>query len=292
MFRITKTVAALATSAALLVSAPAFAAGPSVGVIDHDWSFEGPFGSFDQAELRRGWQVYMNVCANCHALEKVYFRNLGEPGGPEFSDDDVKAIAAMYPHQIPFTDDEGNTHDLDGNPLTRPATPADRILGPFANEAAARAANGGAYPLDLSLITKARVGYHGTFKQILEGGGGPEYVYSLLLGYDPEPEGFDTLGLAYNRYFSGYRIAMYEPLYDGAVFNDNGDSLYFDGTPATKEQMAHDVVAFLTWAAEPKMMERKEAGIRNILMLVIFGVLVWYSNKMLWKPIKEGGDAA
>ena len=277
MRRTLKSLAAAGAAIAALSAAPSLAAGPGVGVIDHDWSFEGPFGTFDQAELQRGWQVYSQVCAACHGMDYLHYRDLGDPNGPAFPAEQVKAIAAQ------FEIEDGP--DADGEMFTRPAIPSDRMANPFPNEEAAIAANGGAYPPDLTLITKARTGYTGIITQIMEGTGGPEYVYSLLLGYtDEPPEGFDLGDTSYNKYYPGHRIAMGQPLW--------GDDVeYQDGTEASIEQQAHDVVAFLAWAAEPQMVERKQAGMRNIILLIIFGALVWYCNKKLWKPIKEGGDA-
>ena len=272
-----KALAAAGAAIAALAAAPSFAAGPGPGVIDHDWSFEGPFGAFDQAELQRGWQVYSQVCASCHSMEYLHYRDLGDPNGPAFPPEQVKAMAAQFEVEA--------GPDADGEMFTRPAIPSDKLAKPFPNKEAAMAAMGGAYPPDLSLITKARTGYTGIFTQITQGIGGSEYVYSLMLGYTEEPpENFDVGDLSYNKYFPGHLIAMAQPLY--------GDDVeYQDGTEATIEQQAHDLVAFLTWAAEPQMVERKQAGMRNIILLIIFGVLVWYSNKKLWKPIKEGGEA-
>ena len=282
-----KTIAAAAVvsaAAALTPAGPALAAGPSVGVIDHDWSFEGPFGTFDRAQLQRGWQVYSTVCASCHAMHLVSFRNLGEPGGPEFPPEQIAAMAEDFAATVRTV--------VDGEVIEEAPDSNDRIVGPYSlktadgrwvyDDAAWSAAN---KPPDLSLITKARVGYTGIINQILEGSGGPEYTYSLLLGYtDEPPEGFDTGDLNYNKYFPGHLIAMGQPLY--------GDDVeYQDGADATIEQQSADVTAFLAWAAEPKMEERKEAGIRNIILLTIFALLVWYSNRKLWKPIKSGEDA-
>lgn len=261
-------------------AAPALGAGAGPGVIDHDWSFEGPFGTFDRAELQRGWQVYSQVCASCHAMHLVRFRNLGDKGGPEFPKEQVVAMAEAFSSPVRTV--------VNGEIAELPPKDTDAIVGPYSlktadgrwvyDEEAWAEAN---QPPDLSLITKARVGYHGIFKQIAEGSGGPEYVYSLMLGYtDEPPEGFDVGDLSYNKYFPGHRIAMGQPLW--------GDDVeYQDGTEATIEQQAHDLVAFLAWAAEPTMENRKEAGIRNILLLSIFAVLVWYCNKKLWKPIKD-----
>lgn len=270
---LSRALAGVAALSLALSAAPALAAGEGAGVIDHDWSFEGPLGTYDQAELRRGWQIYQEVCSSCHGLKYLAFRHLGEEGGPAFAPDDVKAIASSF--EIP-------TLDQDGEPTTRPGTPSDEIRSPYANEAAARSANGGALPPDLSLITKSRSGYSGVFTQVMQGAGGPEYVYSLLMGYQEEPPtGFDPGDLYYNRYFHGHRIAMAAPLYEEGVE-------YKDGARATVKQMAHDVTAFLTWAGDPLMNRRKEAGMRNILFLILFAVLVWYSNKKLWAPVKRG----
>ena len=276
--KLSKSLLALVAAAGLASGGQALAAGEGAGVIDHDWSFEGPFGTFDRHQLQRGWQVYSQICSSCHSLDLLSFRNLGEPGGPEFPPEQVKAMAADW--LVPVV-----TVDEAGDPAERAPVPSDKIPGPYANEQAAMAANGGALPPDLSLITKARAGYHGIITQILEGAGGPEYVYSLMLGYpEEEPEGFDAGGLNYNRYFAGHRIAMGQQLY--------GDDVeYQDGTEATMEQEAADVTAFLAWAAEPKMEARKQAGVRNIIMLILFAVLLWYSNKKLWRPVKYGESA-
>lgn len=270
--------AALGALALTVAAAPsALAAGKSVDVIDHDWSFEGPFGTFDAAELQRGWQVYSEVCAGCHAMQYLSYRDLGDPNGPAFPPEQVEAIAAQF--------EVADGLDTNGEVFFRTALPSDRLASPFLTREAAEEAMGGAYPVDLSLITKARTGYTGIITQILQGGGGPEYVYSLLLGYtDEPPENFDVGDLSYNKYFPGHRIAMAQPLW--------GDDVAFqDGTEATIQQQAHDVTAFLTWAAEPKMVDRKQAGVRNLVLLVIFAALAWYSNKKLWKPVKNGEDA-
>ncbi|MBX2856178.1 MAG: cytochrome c1 [Rhodobacteraceae bacterium] len=272
-----KTRAAAGAAVLALTAAPSFAAGGGVGVIDHDWSFEGPFGTFDKAELQRGWQVYSQVCSSCHSMEYLHYRDLSDPNGPALPPEQVKAMAAEFEVEV--------GPDSEGEMFTRPAILSDKLAKPFPNKEAAMSANGGAYPPDLTLITKARTGYTGIIKQMMEGTGGVEYVYSLMLGYTEEPpEGFDVGDLSYNKYFPGHLIAMGQPLY--------GDDVeYQDGTEATIEQQAHDLVAFLAWAAEPQMVERKQAGLRNIILLIIFGALVWYSNKKLWKPIKEGGEA-
>lgn len=264
--------AALALVAGALFVSPAKAAGGGEAP-DFDFSFEGPFGRFDQAQLQRGWQVYSEVCAACHGIKHLYYRNLGDHGGPEFSKEQVKAIAEA------FTVVDGP--DSEGDMFDRPAKPADAIVSPFANDEAAAAANGGALPPDLSLIAKSRTGFHGTFKQLVSGSGGPEYLYALLTGYeDPPPRDVDVGDLYYNRAFAGNAIAMAPPLFDDLIE-------YQDGSPATVGQMAEDVTAFLAWAAEPKMMERKSAGLRNIVILVLLASLLYAANRRLWKPVKH-----
>lgn len=266
-------VAALTLVVAAALAAPAQAAGGGSEVPDYDFSFEGPLGRFDQAQLQRGWQVYSEVCAACHGVKHLYYRNLGDHGGPEFSLEQVKAIAAAF-YVVDGPDSEGDMFE-------RPAKPSDSIVSPFANDEAAAAANGGALPPDLSLITKSRSGFHGILKQIYAGGGGPEYLRALLTGYeDTPPHGTDVGDLYYNRHYSGYAIAMAPPLFEEMIE-------YQDGTPATVGQMAEDVTAFLTWAAEPKMAERKTAGLRNIAILLLLAGLLYAANRRLWKPVKH-----
>ncbi|MFN3288240.1 MAG: cytochrome c1 [Sphingomonadaceae bacterium] len=227
------------------------------------FTFDGPmgrgvFGTFDQAQLQRGFQVYKEVCAACHGLSLVAFRNLQEIG---FSEAEVKAIAAEY--EVPTIDP--NT----GEATTRKALPSDKFPAPFPNQTAARAANNNAYPPDLSLITKAR---HD----------GSHYVRSLLMGYVDPPAGFEVPeGLNYNKYFPNLTIAMVNPLSDDQV-------TYNDGTKATVEQMATDVAAFLTWTAEPKLMERRRTGLAVVSFLSILTVLAWLTYKAVWADVKKG----
>lgn len=260
-------------AAAMLWCGTALAAGGGGNVPDFDFTFEGPFGRFDQAQLQRGWQVYSEVCAACHGLKYVYYRNLGDHGGPEFEVEQVKAIAALYE----VTDGP----DSEGDMFERPALPSDPVVSPFPNDEAAAAANGGAVPPDLSLITKSRTGFHGLLNQVLSGSGGPEYVRALLVGYEDEaPEGVDVGDSYYNAFYPGGAIAMAPPLFDDIIE-------YQNGTPATVGQMAEDVSAFLAWAAEPKMMERKAAGIRNVIILLVLAGLLYASNRRLWSRIKH-----
>jgi len=242
------------------------------------WSFDGIFGTFDRAALQRGYQVYKEVCAACHAISQIRYRDLGvSPGGIGlgYSEDEVKAIAADY--TVP-----GDV-DAAGDPTTREAKPFDAFPSPFPNDNAARAANGGALPPDLSLMAKARAGFSGPYglgiNQFLNGIGGPEYIASLLSGYTGEEK--EEAGSVFyeNTAFPGGWIAMAQPLYEDSV-------TYADGTPATVEQMSEDVAAFLMWAAEPRMNARKEAGFTAVLFLGVLAVLLYLTNKRLWAGIK------
>jgi len=228
------------------------------------WSFSGPFGTFDRAQLQRGFQVYKEVCSNCHALKHIAFRNLAEPGGPEFTAEQVAAIAAAY--MVPAgPNEQGQTVDDKGQPLMRPATPADYYPPPFPNEQSARASNNGALPPDLSLIIRARAG-------------GPDYVYSIVTGDGtPVPAGAKMRpGMNYDPYFPGRQIAMPPPLTDGVV-------TFSDGHPNTVADEARDVVTFLTWASEPKMEERKRMGFNVMLFLFVFTGLLYFSYRKIWR---------
>lgn len=262
-----------------LLATPALAAEGKHDAKDISFSFEGPFGTFDRGQLQRGYQVYKDVCKDCHSANLLSFRNLGEPGGPEFSEAEVKAIAAG------FEVDDGPNQD--GEMFKRPGVPADRFTKPFPNEAAARASNSGALPPDLSLITKARAGWTGSFltlytTQLFKGVGGPEYVYSVLTGYEEPPAELAKSapeGKSYNPYFeNGPWISMPPPLADDRV-------TYGDGTKATVDQMARDVSAFLAWAAEPKMEERKRAGFQVLIYMAVLTVLLYLTKKMIWRNV-------
>jgi cytochrome c1 len=237
---------------------PAGAAQASEGAeLKHvDWSFDGPFGTFDRAQLKRGFQVYKEVCAACHSIKYVSYRNLGEAGGPEFTEAEVKTIAAASN----VTDGPNS----DGEMFERPAEPKDRIVKPFPNDNAARAANNGAMPPDLSLMTKARKN-------------GPDYLYSVLTGYADAPEGVVMAdGMNYNHYFPGQQIAMPAPLSDDQV-------TYEDGAPATLDQMSQDVTAFLMWTAEPKLEDRHRLGLKVMIFLTILAGLLFATYKRIWK---------
>jgi cytochrome c1 len=234
------------------------------------WSFDGPFGVYDRAALQRGFQIYKEVCSACHALSHVAFRNLGDPGGPEFSLDEVKAIAAGF--KVPAgPNEQGQTVDASGMPLTRPGAAADYFPPPFPSEQAARAANNGALPPDLSLIVKARAGHQ-------------NYVYSILTGFGQTPPPGETIprGLYYNPYFPRHQIAMPPPLTNGSVS-------FADGTPNTVDQEAHDIATFLTWASEPKMDERKQMGFTVMLYLIGFTVLLFLSYRRVWHGHHDAG---
>ncbi len=241
------------------------------------FSFEGPFGNFDKGQLQRGYKVYKEVCANCHSMQYVSFRNLSDRGGPGFEEAQVKALAAT------FTMKDGPGED--GEMFDRPGLPSDRIPSPFANEQAARSANGGAYPPDLSLITKARAGWYGTFNQLVNGIGGPQYVYSVLTGYEEPSEELkkeQPEGKYYNPYFSnGHWIGMPPPLSKGQVKYDDRPDDY----EANVEEMATDVSAFLAWTAEPKLEERKSLGFMVMIYLGVLALLLYLVKKKIWANV-------
>ena len=257
------------SGAALAAEGQRDARSPAAG-----FSFEGPFGHFDKGQLQRGYKVYKEVCSACHAMHYVSFRNLADHGGPGFSEEQVKALAAT------FTMKDGPGED--GEMFDRPGLPSDRFPPPFANEQAARTANGGAYPPDLSLITKARAGWFGTFNQLINGTGGPQYVYSVLTGYEDAPEDLakeQPDGKLYNPYFSnGHWIGMPNPLSDDQV-------TYDDGTKASVDQMSQDVSAFLAWTAEPKMEERKSLGFMVMIYLGVLALLLYLVKKKIWSDV-------
>ena len=263
------TVSRLVSTAALalcLATGAANGVEESVEFKQGDWSFNGPLGTYDRGALQRGFQIYHEVCAVCHSLSYIAFRNLGEPGGPGFSAAEVSAIAATY--RIPAgPNDRGQTHDANGQPFMRAAVPADTFPPPFPNDAAARAVNNGTVPPDLSLIAKARLSGH-------------DYLYSLLTGYGQQPPEGETVtpGLLYNPYFPGHQIAMPPPLFDQGV-------VFADGTPASVDQQAHDVVTFLAWAAEPKMEERKRVGLGVMVFLIFFAIMLYFSYRRVWQNV-------
>jgi ubiquinol-cytochrome c reductase cytochrome c1 subunit len=223
--------------------------------ISRDWPHDGVFGTYNRAALQRGMQVFKGVCAGCHGLQYVAFRNLEALG---YDEQEIRAIAADY-YVMDGPDDFGDMFE-------RPAEPRDAWPSPFANEQAARAANGGAYPLDLSVIVKAR-------------GGAEDYIYSLLVGYEEPPEDIEMMpGLHYNEYFAGHQIAMAQPLWPDMVD-------YQDGTEATISQMASDVTQFLAWAGDPKMEDRKQTGVKVILFLIVLSIIFYAYKRRLWRDV-------
>ncbi len=250
-----RTISLVAAGLMLGVS-PVLAAGDAPKPPSVDWSFNGPFGAYDKAALQRGFQVYKQVCAACHSMDRVYYRNLTALG---YSEDQAKSAAAEYT-VMDGPNDEGDMFE-------RPARPSDSFKAPYENEQAAKYANNGALPPDLSLITKARMG-------------GADYVYGLLTGYEDAPEGTDLLaGQYYNKYMAGHVIAMAPPLSDGVVAYESTD------VPQTVDQYAKDVAHFLTWAAEPEMEVRKQTGLKALIFLGVFAALMYAVKRKLWAKL-------
>ena len=224
-----------------------------------DWSFKGMFGKFDRGSLQRGYQVYTEVCSSCHSMKYLSYRNLSEKGGPEFTIDQAKAIAASF--------EVIDGPNADGDMFNRPGKLSDKFVMPYENVKAAQAANGGAYPPDMSVLVKAR-------------GDGANYIYSLLQGYEDPPEGMVLdEGVHYNKYMYGNKIKMANQLSDGLIE-------YADGTEATVQQMSKDVTTFLMWAAEPHLEARHQMGFKAIVYLIILTILVYFSMKRIWSRVE------
>lgn len=231
------------------------AAGDQKAAPHQHWHFSGPFGTYDRGALQRGYKVYREVCSACHSMKSVAFRNLADLG---YNEAQIKAIASEY------TVTDGP--DESGEMFERPARPSDYFPSPFPNDNAAKAANGGAYPPDMSLIVKAR--HHGA-----------DYIYALMTGYEEPPEDKKLLdGQYYNPYMAGKVIAMAPPLSDGQV-------LYSDESPMTVEQYSRDVSEFLAWAAEPEMEERKRLGIQVLIFLIVFAGIMYGIKKRIWADV-------
>lgn len=275
-----------AATALALTTGQATAAEYETEIIDFAFSFEGPFGSFDQMQLQRGLQVYTEICAACHGLELVAFRNLSDEGGPGLPEDQMRAYAEFY--------EVFDQSLFDGEGDFRPATPADHFPG--SNVANAP---------DLSLMAKARAGFHGPYgtglSQLVNGMGGAEYIASLMVGYHEEPEcalegepmdGFYNAAFGAGGYpdscydehghrtVPGSWIGMSQPLWGDDVF-------YEDGSPTDLESVSMDVAAFLMWTAEPKLVARKQAGLTGVIFLTVLSVLLYLTNKRLWAPHKH-----
>ena len=258
MKRFSLKILVIVTTLFLAFSTKLHSAGGGSEPIKIDWSFKGITGKFDRASLQRGFQVYKEVCSSCHSMQYLSYRNLGEPGGPEFSEQEVKAIAAS----IEISDGPNDQGEM----FSRPGRPADKFKNPYPNVKASIAANGGAYPPDMSVLVKARPG-------------GSNYIYSVLVGYEDPPEGviLDD-GVYYNKYMIGNKIKMASPLSDDIVE-------YSDGTQASVDQMAKDVTTFLSWAAEPELEERHRTGVKVIIYLILLTTLVYLSMKKIWSRV-------
>jgi len=249
-----------AISALALSGAPALAAGGAGHIEDVDFSFEGPFGTYDQNQLQRGLKVYTQVCASCHGLQYVPLRTLADAGGPDLPDDQVRAYAEFY-----------EVYDADIDDF-RTAKPTDYFPGSNLEDAP-----------DLSLMAKARAGFHGPYgtglSQLFKGMGGSEYIYSLLTGYTGETKEEAGTTFYENTAFPGGWISMAPPLY--------GEDVEFaDGHANDLHSEAEDVAAFLMWTAEPKMMDRKQAGLAGVIFLTVLTVLLYLTNKRLWARVK------
>lgn len=250
-----RTIGVIVTALVVIGSSPAATAADAVAPPSVKWTFDGLFGSFDRAALRRGFQVYTEVCAACHSLRLVHYRNLTAIG---FSEDQVKEIAA----EVEIEDGP----DAEGEMFDRPGRPSDRSASPFPNDNAARAANNGALPPDLSLVTKSRIG-------------GPDYIHGLMVGYKEEPPDMEmSEGMAYNAFFPGHQIAMPAPLSADQVE-------YADGTEATVSQMAKDVTNFLVWTAEPELEERKRMGVKVVLFLLLLTGMLYAVKRAVWSNV-------
>jgi len=245
------------------------------------WSFSGPFGRYDQAQLQRGFKIYKEVCSACHSIQMLAFRNLADPGGPGFSEAQAAAVAAEY--KIKDLDDKGE-------PIERTGRLADYFPSPFANELAAKAAHGVAPP-DMSTLAKARTYERGfpwfvidVVTQYQEEG--PDYIAALLKGYEEPPTGFQLpSGVQYNKYFPGHTIAMPPTLQDGQVTFD-------DGAPQTLDQYSKDIAAFLMWVAEPHMVARKRIGFQVMIFLIVLAGLMYFTKKKVWYEVEKPREIA
>ncbi len=271
------------TAFPLLVACAVSAASSAIAQEQHTpvpprqiWSFAGPFGTFDRAQIQRGFHVYREVCSACHGMKYVAFRNLAQPGGPDFSPAQAKQVASEY-RINDGPNDKGEMFD-------RPGRLSDYFPSPDPNEQAARARFNGALPPDLSVIAKARGveaglprGLFDIVTQYQEGG--PDFIYAYTTGYeDPPADAKLSEGQFWNKYFPGHRTAMPPPLLDGQVN-------YTDGTPATAEQYSRDVSAFLVWVAEPHLEARKRIGFQVMIFLLVFAGLAYLAKKKVWSDL-------
>jgi len=270
------TIIALALAGGLAATAgPAIAAGDVPHPPALNWSFSGPFGKYDQGQLQRGFKIYKEVCASCHSIELLAFRNLADAGGPGYSPAQAAAVASEY--KIKDLDDKGEAIERNGRV-------ADMFPGPFANALAAAAANGGTTPPDFSTMAKARTYERGfpwfvidMVTQYQEQG--PDYIAALMQGYKEKPQGFNLPpGGHYNEYFPGHVIAMPPPLSDGQVE-------YEDGSPQTVAQYSKDISAFLMWVAEPHLTARKRTGFQVMIFLIVLAGLMYFTKKKVWSAV-------
>ena len=242
----------------VMILSPALISGATsdVKLMEQKWPFNGIFGRFDESSLQRGFQVYREVCAACHGIRHISYRDLKGIG---YTNDEIKVIAADY-EIVDGPNDEGEMFE-------REALPSDKFVGPYENDKIARLANNGAYPPDLSLIVKARAN-------------GADYLYSLLNGYKDYPENFEASeGMYYNEFYPGYQIAMPSPLMDDIVE-------YSDGTEATQQQIAKDVTSFLAWTAEPELEERKSLGVKTLFFLILLTIMLLGVKRKIWKDVE------
>ena len=240
-----------------IVLSPAilFSATTNVELMKQNWPFDGIFGRFDESSLQRGFQVYREVCAACHGIRHISYRDLKGIG---YTNDEIKVIAADYEVMDGPNDD--------GEMFEREARPSDKFVGPYENDKIARLANNGAYPPDLSLIVKARAD-------------GANYLYSLLNGYKEFPDNFEASeGMYYNEFYPGNQIAMPSPLMDDILE-------YSDGTEATQSQIAKDVTSFLAWTAEPELEERKSLGVKTLFFLILITIMLLGVKRKIWKDV-------
>ena len=240
-----------------IVLSPAilFSATTNVELMKQNWPFDGIFGRFDESSLQRGFQVYREVCAACHGIRHISYRDLKGIG---YTNDEIKVIAADYEVMDGPNDD--------GEMFEREARPSDKFVGPYENDKIARLANNGAYPPDLSLIVKARAD-------------GANYLYSLLNGYKEFPDNFEASeGMYYNEFYPGNQIAMPSPLMDDIVE-------YSDGTEATQSQIAKDVTSLLAWTAEPELEERKSLGVKTLFFLILITIMLLGVKRKIWKDV-------
>ena len=277
-----KTLVLIAAAAGLaFVAQPAMAEGEAHALRKGGFSFEGPFGTFDQGQLQRGYKVYREVCASCHGMDLMYFRTLAEPGGPFYDSEQASPAENRF---IKALAKEAQIADIDtetGEPLMREGTAADRFPNPYPNATAAAAANGGAAPPDLSVMAKAR---HD----------GANYIYSLLTGYEAVPAGLQIRpGQYYNVYMAG-DLTPFMP--DGAKVPPGGfiampnplipeQVTYDDGTVASVDQMSKDVAAYIAWASDPRQVQRKQAGLGVLVFLLIFAGVTYVSYRRVWKGV-------